>query len=1017
MRRVLAALTTSCLLLGVLAPAAIGGPPTVRHLQRVDLGKVDTSLLQAMVSPSRQVTVMLQMAGSPAIAAPDGLGPVVNQPSLLAAQAALYPSLAAAGVKVLGRYQYAYNGIKVATTAGALAGLAAPPGVVAVHAVRTYAPDNTIALPYVGAPAAWSSPGATGAGQTIAIIDTGIDYTHADFGGKGTAAAFTANDSTRIEKGSFPTAKVIAGYDFAGNGYDADGKLGSTTPTPDPDPLDCYGHGTHVSGTAAGQGVLANHKTYKGPYDSTTLSTPSTFLVGPGVAPQAKLVALKVFGCDGTTNLVMDALEWVAQYNAAHAGAIGVVNMSLGSIFGSDDDPDAVATNNLVGTGVVVVASAGNSNAVPFVQGPPSSATQAIAVAALDAYPTLPLAVVNVAVGSPIPAMNQNAYPALPVAGTLHVLSDGAGGVKLGCEAADYDAATAGKIVAVKRGVCPFVDKGSLAQGAGAIGIIVINRDDTNAGDLPTFIGYSPELFTIPMIGTDKLAQPTLLSNEAKAITLAAAGTEPNPTYKQVADFSSSGPRFGDNALKPDVAAPGVNLFSAAVGTGFNGTTYSGTSMAAPMTAGTAALVRQAHPTWTALQVKAAISNTADASAAKIVGYDPLRAGSGVVQTNRAVATTGLATTSDGTASLSFGYEPLGGAYSETKTITLTNTGGVDATYALKASTKLVKITPASVKVKAHQAQTVQVTASLTLAQVAGLPSADQFLTGNLGGLDSMAGVITATPNTNSAGYLALRVPYLLVPRGLSNVTATLTSPLGPAGKTWTGSLDVVNGGVHDGVADIYALGLQDGQGDGTNGTDVRAIGVQTFDSGTPGDPAVQFAINTWDRFTTAAPHQYEIDVDTNGDKTIDYYVIGLDEGWFFGGEIWDGVIVDVVFDADFNLLDAWYSDAPINGSTVLLPIVASDIGLTAKKGTFTYTAIAWDGITGGMDATAGWATFNPFKPLQASGVGEILPAGTGDSIPVWADRDALEHHKVTGWMVVSLDDANGAPQAALLMP
>ena len=270
------------------------------------------------------------------------------------------------------------------------------------------------------------------------------------------------------------------------------------------------------------------------------------------------------------------------------------------------------------------------------------------------------MALVDLPTDPDIAGNNQNAYPALPVSGNLHVVPDGLGGVSLGCTADDYDAGSAGKIVAIKRGDCAFVDKGATAQAAGAIGIVMINNDDDTApGDLPTFLGYNPELFQIPMVGVDKTTQSTLLANEGAAITLAPNGTSANPTYKQIADFSSSGPRYGDNWLKPDVAAPGVNLLSSLNGSGWNGTTYSGTSMATPMTAGTAALVLSAHPGWSPLQVKAAIVNTADASSAKVQGYTPLRSGSGVVQANRAVSTVGLATTSQGTASLSFGYETV----------------------------------------------------------------------------------------------------------------------------------------------------------------------------------------------------------------------------------------------------------------------------------------------------------------------------------------------------------------------
>ncbi len=897
------------------------------------------------------------------------------------------------------------------------------PGVVGVRRLATYKPTNVKAVPYVGAPTAWQTSGATGAGQTIAVIDTGIDYTHANFGGPGTVAAYDANNPTIIEPGSFPTAKVIGGYDFAGNGYDAEGDAGSTTPTPDPDPLDCVDHGTHVSGTAAGQGVLANHSTYNGPYDPSIYNDPNKFVVGPGVAPKAKLIALKVFGCEGSTDLVVDALEWVAAYNVSHLDGIDVVNMSLGAPFGANDDPDAIATNNLVSMGVVVVASAGNENDVPFITGAPAAATKAISVAALDAFPAIPLATVDLPSGPDINGNNQNAFPGLPVSGTLHVVPNGTGGVSLGCAAADYDAASAGKIVAIKRGVCAFVDKGAAAAAAGAIGIIDINRDDTAVGDLPTFIGYNPEMFQIPMVGVDKTAQPTLLADEGAAITLKSNGTAANPTYKQIADFSSSGPRYGDNWLKPDVAAPGVNLLSSLNGSGWNGTTFSGTSMAAPMTSGTAALVLSAHPGWSPLKVKAAIVNTADASSAKILDYDPLRSGSGVVAADRAVSTTGLVTTSQGTASLSFGYEPIDGNYRESKTIRIWNTSNHPVRYNLTASSSLVSFSPSSVNVGARDSREVKVTASLSKAAVAALPSADQFLTGAFGELSSMSGAITATPTTSGTGLYPLRVAYLLVPRGLSDVETTFVRLPNKPGPNLNAKLKLSNHGVHDGVADTYALGRLDPRGDGAHGTDIRATGVQSIPAEVltgapdPEDRGIQFAINSWDRFSTEAPNEVDVAVDTDADGEPNYFVIGIDDGLLFAGA-YDGLYISIIVDAKTNdIVDAWLADAPLNGSTLILPALASDLGLTADSGPISYWVAAFDGFTGIGDETKVSKPFNVFNPAQSTG--DFVPVASHDkvTIPAWANKAAVFHGDVRGWLVVTLDDANGGAQADVIRP
>jgi subtilisin family serine protease len=419
----------------------------------------------------RPVTVILELAGRPALGAGVSRSAQQDRASQLRTlQRPVVSAVRATGSTVTARYQYAYNGLRVRTTMGKLPELASIRGVVAVRPVRVYERTNVNGVPAVGGPAAWGDSGATGEGVRIAVIDTGIDYTHANFGGEGTVEAFDENDPDVVEPGSFPTRKVVGGVDLVGDAYDADALYDDDDtnddlgiPVPDDDPLDCNGHGSHVAGSAAGAGVLADHSTFGGPYDGDTVGDAADWVIGPGVAPEAKLFAIKVFGCDGSTDVVVDALEWVAEYNAEQAVGIDVVNMSLGSPFGQATDADAVATNNLVGSGVVVVTSAGNESDVPYITGSPGVATRSISVAALDATPTLPMATVDLG-ATDVPGINQNAFPGLPVSGTLVVLEDDAGTADvnefLGCTADDYPPEASGAIVAVKRGVCAFVEKG-----------------------------------------------------------------------------------------------------------------------------------------------------------------------------------------------------------------------------------------------------------------------------------------------------------------------------------------------------------------------------------------------------------------------------------------------------------------------------------------------------------------------------------------------------------------------------
>jgi minor extracellular serine protease Vpr len=353
-------------------------------------------------------TVVLEIAGDPVgvVAAKNAaLGRPMTEAQKEAlrvqyksAQRGLYPAIQAAGGTVNAQLTDAINGIKVTAKGVDVSKLATIAGVKAVRAVRMYRTDNVNSSPYIGAPTAWGLNGVngtTGAGVKVAVIDTGIDYTHANFGGPGTVAAydFARNLNPPIVNKYFPSGKVAGGWDFAGDYYNADpdspipaGQVGAYDPIPRPDgnPIDCYsessygypgnpGHGSHVAGSTAGYGVLPTGATFSGPYNSNTFVNRS-FRIGPGVAPQATLYALRVFGCYGSTNLAIDAIDWAVAHN------MNVINMSLGSSYGQGDDADAVAVDNASLAGVTVVMSAGNSGPVLGIVGSPSVGTRGISV-------------------------------------------------------------------------------------------------------------------------------------------------------------------------------------------------------------------------------------------------------------------------------------------------------------------------------------------------------------------------------------------------------------------------------------------------------------------------------------------------------------------------------------------------------------------------------------------------------------------------------------------------------------
>ncbi len=581
------------------------------------------------------------------------------------------------GGQVLASYQASYNGFKVSIAASQAASLASLPGVVAVWPLELVQPSNIHGIPLIGAPQVWDSLNGNfhGEGIKIADIDTGIDYTHADFGGSGNPADYTtalASDTLPANSAWFglTAPKVKGGVDLVGDTYNPDphakdasgNSLYQPNPQPDPNPLDCNSHGTHTAGTMAGFGVLANGQTYAGLYNATTVSS-NSWLVGPGVAPKADLYSVKIFGCNGPTNEVIDAIEWAVNHN------MDVINMSLGSPFGSPDSPDAVAAENAAHDGVIVVSSSGNEGPNAYMTGDPASGNDVISVAASDPTQSNPGAIMSLTTAgaspttSSVTAINANGFSPLP-SGPFHVkvIPDGAGGVSLGCSVADDGGPNSlppNTFIVVLRGTCARVSKAIFGQQAGAAGVIMIN----NASDYPPYEGpitFNPDdgvpyTVTIPFLGVQGTDDDAVVAADGGTLNSLTATTITNASFEALASFSSGGPRSGDSYLKPNITAPGVSIFSAGMGTGTGAQNDSGTSMAAPHVTGTAALVKQAHPNWRKVKYwDAAIENTADPS--MVTHYATRGAGTGFVQALPAVQTQVVALGDHDMGVVNFGY-------------------------------------------------------------------------------------------------------------------------------------------------------------------------------------------------------------------------------------------------------------------------------------------------------------------------------------------------------------------------
>jgi minor extracellular serine protease Vpr len=539
------------------------------------------------------------------------------------------------------------NAVSIEASSSELAAIASMPGVKRVELVKEFHVMLDASVPLINAPALWDrlgGAGVAGQGMKIAILDTGIDITNPLF----SDAGFNVPDGfprTNNGSGALVNKKVIVAKSFL---------------RPASDATDQNGHGSNCAGIAAG-----------------SLTTSPLGAIS-GVAPMAYLGNYRVLGANGSgqTDLIALGIE------EAVADGFDVLSMSFGGDSSPIPDVSEKASEAAVAAGHVVVIAAGNAGPDSASITSPGTTPSAISVAATtNAHLVGP--VITVAGPGQVSALLTN-VGSTHGAGSSAVFDTTLGPLPYvegdqqgrGCNSISAGSLS-GKIALIERGNCPFADKINNVAAAGARAIIIYNRDTSE--DTSGSAAGGDNLFTMDATGTKipsffvvrskgLALRDFVRANPSATISIATFGAG-SFTSDTLGDFSSRGPTPLE-ALKPDVAAPGVSIYSAAARTGDESVgvvdssgflAISGTSQATPHVAGAAALIKQLNPSFTADQVKSALVNSATVDVFttpnQTARVGVLDTGGGRVDLARASSVT--ATLSP--ASLSFGIRKLKG--------------------------------------------------------------------------------------------------------------------------------------------------------------------------------------------------------------------------------------------------------------------------------------------------------------------------------------------------------------------
>lgn len=947
-----------------------------------------------------------------------------------AAQQALLPQLTsiAQGGKIVFRTRSAYNGVSMYVNRSQLAALARLTGVKAVHLQIPKFQTAATDIDFLGGRSAWtktspSTPyGVHGEGIKVAIIDSGLDYIHTNFGGPGTPAAYSGvTDTGPVPNAYFPSFKVPGGYDFAGDAY-----TGSNTPVPDANPMDSSnGHGTACASLIGGLGVAASGSTFVGVYDNAT--DIASLRISPGFAPKALLYPLRVFGVSGSTNLVVQAIDWAVDPNGDGniADHMDVISMSLGANSGYPEDPDDVAATIASAAGVIVASAAGNAGDSYYIVSSPSVANGTLSVAATFNNTGGYFYDANVTPNTPAAIAGQK-YPAIYGSPSPAVAGGGLTGNIVYAIPPDASApltnaaAIAGNIALIDRGGVSFTAKVQAAQAAGAVAAIIVQSAGGSGTPNPIVMALDNST-SIPamMIGLNEgalikaqlaVGVNATLNSDNGFVSLASTAADTMPSY------SARGPRLGDSALKPDLSAPAEVVGVATSLTGNQVEGFNGTSSATPHVAGMMALLRQMHPAWTVEELMALAMNTAthDEFVGPSTGggaqYGAGRVGAGRVDIANAASANVVAynQTNRGLVSVSFGIVevPVASTISLNKTIEVKNKGTASVTYNVAyvdatpvAGATFTVGTGAPVTVPAGGTATIPVTfdatgnllkhvreASVPLQLPAG--TSRHWLTEKTG-----YAVLTPTGGTEPV----LRVALYASAKPVSAMQAGTLVPGAPGNFT----LNLTGTGINTGAAvpiDIVSVAkpfelqyVSPLAGSATPPTDpnvIKYVGVTSdylLRGATPQNTVLTFLLEGFGNASMPAyqSSDKEIYIDVNDDGTDDWAIyLSSTANGTASSNAYFPVVVNLSAGTAFtqyrtngfnpNALDT----NAYNNSVVTIPVGAGNIGLAAAGSPtkFHYTVVTFDRQTGAVTDVAGPLVYDMANPGVDAQGGNLDP-------------------------------------------